>query len=382
MRKLLLCIAAAFMFASCQKNSTPSVEVQSLKTKNLGSNSLLCSPYTPGVDVYISDDQAVPSNSELGLAGYYKNGVFIRATTDTLVSTSATAVTVSGNDVYVTGSEVTKQFPHGQAAYWKNGVTHLLNYGLATGEQTSVAYDLAVSGSDVYVIGVYTDPNAGHSSGIIWKNGVAHNLDFAGVNTFAYGLAVNGPDIYISGTSTLTSANNLNTTATLWKNDVPKRLTCTGFSASGLFGITISGTDVYVTGITYPAPNATTTAVYWKNGVQHFLGSNAIASDIAVNGGYAYVVGTQLFGNPQVFPLVTQAIYWKNDLSTFHNTQNFFGAKGGNGADYEGRRIVFDGSDLYLTAFQNPYLYLYKNGIPIRIATSQGAYGKLVVVHH
>ncbi|HVV55321.1 MAG TPA: hypothetical protein VHC47_08355 [Mucilaginibacter sp.] len=330
-------------------------------------------PIPPGTDVYIAGEH---SGGYSTVAGYYKNGIFIRVADDTLVNSEAYGLVVAGNDVYVAGAEPAPGSKNFKAVYWKNGVSHFLDYGCGNGYST--ANDIAVVGNDVYVIGDYTDLNTHHTSGIIWKNGIAHNLDFNGYQTGARGLAVKGGDIYISGYSS--GSNSAYTTATIWENGVPKRLTNSGVSWANLYAITLDGNDVYVAGYTAPDPNGLETAVYWKNGIKHFLGNNAFPSDIIFNDNKVYAVGTQIFEPDNI---ITQATYWINNPQTFTNanTQKFFGIKGGDYAAYEGRCIAISGNNLYMTAYQMPDLYLFINRMPIKIAKDAG-YGKLVVVHH
>jgi hypothetical protein len=80
--------------------------------------------------------------------------------------TYASAVFVSGSDVYIAGGNQT-----GVATLWKNGV----NTDLTAYTSPSLAYSVYVNGSDVYVSGMGTNAN-GKRVATIWKNGVATNI--------------------------------------------------------------------------------------------------------------------------------------------------------------------------------------------------------------
>jgi len=94
-------------------------------------------------------------------------------------NSSATCITVSGPDVYISGNS-----SYGSIAmYWKNGVPITLGAGVTT--------CIAVSGSDVYVSG-----NSNNGDAIYWKNG---NLVLLASNAKTSGIVVSGNDVYVSG---------------------------------------------------------------------------------------------------------------------------------------------------------------------------------------
>lgn len=108
-----------------------------------------------GNDIYVAG--RMPAANYPG--GYWKNGVFNTINNGAFISSS---ITTNGTDVYIAGftnvrplSPLTPQ----QAAYWKNGTFVSIPGG-------STATAIAVSGSDVYVLGIDNNNN-----NVVWKNG-------------------------------------------------------------------------------------------------------------------------------------------------------------------------------------------------------------------
>ena len=126
------------------------------------------------------------------------------------------AVFVSGNDIYVAGSEIREGGSSVSAALWKNGVT----VPLTPSGKSSYAHSVFVSGSDVYVVGYAQQKDTGTWCATLWKNGEPKTLSDAPSN--AESVFVSGQDLYISG------YENDETTgksyATLWRNDEVIRL--------------------------------------------------------------------------------------------------------------------------------------------------------------
>jgi hypothetical protein len=109
--------------------------------------------------------------------------------------------------------------------------------------------------------------------------------------------------------TTVYIAGNIGTNAVLWKNGVPDTLSSTISTANQVF---VSGTDVYVAGISQGILNSLTVApdiasgqyVYWKNGTQNNIdtpqaighpGSVAIAgTDVYYANGYAWKNGAMI----------------------------------------------------------------------------------------
>ncbi|KAA9034442.1 hypothetical protein FW778_22440 [Ginsengibacter hankyongi] len=211
--------------------------------------------FITGGDVYVAGDSVHDYPSNLNSYGtFWKNNVPVYLPTCNL----STGITVSGNDVYISGSGA------GKAAYWKNGNPVYLT---ALGANTGYAFGIAVSGQDVYVTGDTATSYTGLES-VYWKNGIAMHLE-NGIHASGIAIAENG-DVYVSGQSTV----NFNSRATYWKNGKSIILSNAPSDAKA---IALSGEDVYVVGDTV-APFQIPTAVYWKNGVMKALTQGTVSS--------------------------------------------------------------------------------------------------------
>lgn len=125
--------------------------------------------FVNGTDKYIVGNQNNPTTG-LAMATIWKNGVATNLTDGAASVGAATAVFISGNDVYVAGWEQENYYGGGPqyAKYWKNGVV----VKLAT--VSSVATGIAVFGNDVYVSG--WESNGTNNIAKYWKNGSSVNL--------------------------------------------------------------------------------------------------------------------------------------------------------------------------------------------------------------
>lgn len=208
----------------------------------------------------------------------------------------ATAVFVSGNDVYVAGLESVYYGAQDQenptryvGAFWKNGVISRFTdlAGKADGIEVN---GLFVSGSDVYVVG--QDKFGEEPTAMLWKNGMAEPLSDGSKFARAYSVFVSGNDVYVAGD---------HDGVALWKNKILSKYTNDSYSEA--HSVFVSGNDVYVAG------RDSKTATLWKNGVAEKLtdGSNtAYAISVFVSGNDIYIVGFEERNSKKVAMLWTK----------------------------------------------------------------------------
>jgi hypothetical protein len=220
---------------------------------------------------------------------------------------SATAILNLGvraavTDVYIAGTV------GGYATIWKNGVATTLSHG----ERSTVASGLTLSGNDIYVSGnEFNDyvPGTGYtgteSIPRVWKNGVTTALTDGARYAFASAVAVSGSDVYVAGYAVNGAGRRV---ATLWKNGIATAL-ADGAIDTEAKKVLVSDNDVYVA--VQQRTNTTTNIMVWKNGVATLIGeagADNFVSSLAVAGGNVYVGGDIL--RPSQFGV--RAMYWKN----------------------------------------------------------------------
>ncbi len=292
-----LLFTAAVIFSACgKKGSAPSPNKSSSSV-----DSAQLAHWPANADVYfVGTSEYSTSSQNSFLPTVWKNGVPTTLANPLADNSSFSkpipnAIAVHNGDVYVTGSagigtEVV-------AVYWKNGVEQKL----ANNDVYSTADAIAISGDDVYIAGIVGGKPT------LWKNGVATTISTSSGEIFS--IYIDGNDVYLAGTS-YEQSNISARTAVLWKNGQPVKL---DLSAAGLGSearkVYVKGNDVYVAGI---VRNTTTylAAAVWKNGVPTILfegGSTTgcDATDVAVNGNDIYVAG--YVGN--------KVTLWKNGVA-------------------------------------------------------------------
>ncbi|MBL7696648.1 MAG: hypothetical protein JNK79_00750 [Chitinophagaceae bacterium] len=210
----LLLFTSSILFLSCKKDNgsqkgSSEVDIYIVGRENtsvqcwkngekLFDNS--CIIYnTIGTAVAVKNNDVYISGGIDNVAAYWKNGV-ITELGNRLTNSSANGIYFSGNDMYVTGMEISVP-SNARAGYWKNGVFTKLT------EVFGDARGLAVSGSDVYIAGNDLD------TAVYWKNGQKFTLE----KGIATDVKVVDGDVYISGYLPI---NQGNATIVYWKNGV------------------------------------------------------------------------------------------------------------------------------------------------------------------
>jgi hypothetical protein len=194
----------------------------------------------------------------------WKNGTPTQLTTNSTITTvyqgyySSSDLFVSNGDTYAAAARYLGNSTILKATYWKNGSPVDLTDGIHTGPAWATA--IAVSGNDVYVGGIEQIQNA--AGGIVntaprlWKNGVSIPIAAPTVsltNSISC-LLVNGNDVYMGG--------QYNGAGAVWKNgsllDSAKYAVAEHVSSIFLY----NNTDLYISG----ASSAWGLNCYWING--------------------------------------------------------------------------------------------------------------------
>ena len=267
-----------------------------------------------GSDVYVAGYTA---NSTGRSAVYWLDNNAATILPSSMTISQANAIAVSGANVYVAGYEENTA-GNGHAVLWVNGMAATLS--LPSGMAYSYASAIAVSGSNVYVAGIAWNTNQDESAAL-WVNGSATVLPMPSGLTgdyYAQGIAVSGGNIYVSGNTDSSASTN---TAIAWVNNGPATTLPIPPNDSagnyGVGGITVSGSDVYVAGSGSNATTGVTNAAYWLNGkpatlpmpgtVSNPANATSWASDIALSGSDVYTVGSLSDST-----VGQTAVYWVN----------------------------------------------------------------------
>jgi hypothetical protein len=207
--------------------------------------------YVSGKDVYTCGIGYVGGHS----ARYWKNSQPVKLSST--VDGVATAITVSGTDVYVAGRlQGTSQKG---ARYWKNAKEVVLS-------RSGGAQSILVAGTDVYVAGYILVGY--HDKAVYWKNGVLISLTDGKREASALSIFRSGTDVYVAGEE---ADANGTSRPKYWKNGKPVMLpTNSGADATARCIVVDNDHNVYVTGVIKNGMY-TTAPVYWKNGTLIYL---------------------------------------------------------------------------------------------------------------
>jgi hypothetical protein len=204
----------------------------------------------------------------LGILGnvynVWKNGTVTPLTTtsvDMIGSGTYTnnVMAVSSGNVYVAGAQYLGNSTILKATYWKNGTPIDLTDGIHSGSAQATA--VYVSGADVYVAGIeeLRDINTGgiiNRAPRLWKNGVSVAISTPANSIFnaVSCILIKGTDVYIGG--------QYNNAGAVWKNGT--LLSPSTYSvAENVSSIFLyNNTDLYITGASSSSGNN----CYWKNG--------------------------------------------------------------------------------------------------------------------
>lgn len=184
---------------------------------------------------------------------YHKNGNS-QPMIDTAYSFGPMAMTVAGNDVYISGysssvppSPPTYVAPQ-YAQYWKNDQL------IFRENEVSNALSIFVHQNDVYMAGLRYSPGNLTTIACYWKNGQRVDLTNGSGIALARSVFVTDTHVYVAGM--------IDNQVVYWKDGDLTALTTPGGTYSIANSIFVQGTDVHVAGCKngYPA--------YWKNGIE------------------------------------------------------------------------------------------------------------------
>ncbi|NLO71726.1 MAG: hypothetical protein GX102_12455 [Porphyromonadaceae bacterium] len=248
--------------------------------------------------VFVSGDDVYVVGTIDNRAVVWKNGERFQILTDGSFPAYAHSLFVSDNDVYVAG-EIGGNSPHHGAYLWKNGDAKKLtdpgNYGGA-----SAVY---VSGSDVYVVG-----NVLNAGIMLWINGFPYNIiESESAYTTATSLYGSGEHLYVVGSF------NSRIGAYIWKIDakngkVIESQSLFKFSLFYANSVFVTDNDIYVaSNCTMEDNGSSYSAAYlWKNKKAEPLANGQVerlsedsksakANSVYVSGSDVYAVGRVSF---------------------------------------------------------------------------------------
>jgi hypothetical protein len=266
--------------------------------------------------------------------------------------TTSTPTKKTGTYVYVAGIVKSSQSVP-VATYWANGVAH----ALADSSSESYAYAIATADTNVYIAGI------ANNAATYWKNGVATTL---ANGSMALGITISGSDVYVAGVSNLNGTN----VATYWKNGVATTLTDI-FTTSVAVSIVVSGGDVYVAGYLV-ATGGMTTVCYWKNGIIQ----NQLTTSVSTFGpSYDGVVGVGIVGSDVYITGTVEntggdhvnATLWKNGTPNVVVTD-------GDHISSALNAITISGSKVYLAGYDDNVATYWINGTAYQLNSNAQQY--------
>jgi hypothetical protein len=280
----------------------------------------------------------------INTAVYWKDGLKINLVNQPTNNSEATDIFVTDFDVYVVG--YLRNNSADVATIRKNGSST----ALSNSTKNSYANSVVVSGNDIYVAG------SDDSKAVWWKNGIKQPIDFSENNTDSVinAIAISGNDVYMAGYQINQTSGKKN--ATIWKNGswIRTKADNTEFN-----DICCSGNDYYTVGNTPRINSAGRIAQIWKNGDLYLnpgnldaAGLNSSATCIITKDGKIYVGGR---GDDEIFPKIWEIT--TNGTSTAVSSLNLNDTSIPNTGSSNITSIAFSGNELfgagYITA-SNP----------------------------
>ena len=247
--------------------------------------------------IYVVGYEYNDSAGRTSIAKIWENGISTNLT-DGKSFAQPTSVFVSGNDIYVVGSEIKAGI--NVARLWKNGVAT----NLTDGSHDAAARSVFVAGTDVYVLGIENDGRKFVPK--VWKNEVPTELRHGSGNVDVSSIFVKNADIYAAGAEF--NGDPATNGAKLWKNGIDTILSKVG----KLSGVILLDNDIVTTGY-YGGNVDRSTAAVWKNGIlgsiQTDLYYSSYASSLHAVNNNIYISGSGIN-----FSGTSVAVVWKNGI--------------------------------------------------------------------
>lgn len=247
------------------------------------------------------------------------------------VASSASAVCVEAEDVYVAG--VHDNMP----VYWKNGTAHLLKEA-----GSSYVNDLQVANGKVYIA---WDERVGWSwQARQWVDGVNTALSEQ-ENTSAKAIYVADDNVYVAGTESYPYRDDRLALATVWKNGAAEPALTDGggdaWLSSKATSIFVAGSDLYAAGTEMLPIISNPQARIWKNGELLYAdeGEYSEVFDLWVEGTDVYACGIRTIDGAQ------RGVVWKNGEVAFTLGQNMA----------QGTSLYVHEGHVYVTGYANEF---------------------------
>lgn len=240
-----------------------------------------------GNDVYAVGREYQGSKS---VAKIWKNGIATNPINSTNNTEAFTCAISASGDVYILVREWSNIV--NEYKVLKNNIPVVLNRTNAT--TVIFPYDVFVSGNDVYVSGSEYSFATNLVKAVFWKNGVISSLPAVAANAQneARKIFVSDNNVYTLGSEARADGNNI---AVLWKNGVPTNIT-DGTKTGVVNALFVSGNDVYIAGGEYDQTTFNSVTTLWKNGTPIFTrnGDDFNFISLAVLNNNWYLIGDGL----------------------------------------------------------------------------------------
>lgn len=186
------------------------------------------------------------------------------------------AIAVIGNDIYVAGFfSLAGGVPVNNIAKWDGSTWSALGQGV-----NELVLCLAVSGTDLYAGGFFTMAGGDSANRIAKWDGVSWSPLGSGINNEVNAIAVSGNDVYAGGIFNIAGGNNVSGLAK-WDGN---NWTDVGGGVNGIArAISIVGSDVYVGGVfTMVGGSVPGRIARWDGSAWHTLGDGVNGSVFSI----------------------------------------------------------------------------------------------------